>query len=191
MFELNNTKKTPVTDKYGPLFLRIRRTAIIAACIFFFLISGQVLLFLHEASALRQKMTELQQDIARRKNIHEIDKFEHEWANYTIEIVRAACVLDARSTWGKKLEILSRTIPRGLYLDFINGGAAPSGGRNRMVLETVDVTKGKRGKELALNFMEQLKKEKEFGRKIEINYEEWSTIDGKRQPLIQIYIELP
>lgn len=190
MFELNDTKETPVSDKYGLLFLRLRRTAIITACIFFVLIAGQILLLLHEASSLGQRITELQQDSARRNNIREIHGFEREWANYAIELTRAAHLLDARSTWGKRLEILSRTIPRGLYLDFINGGVAPAGGRNRMVLETVDATKGKRGKGLALNFMERLKKEKEFGGKIGINYEEWSTVDGKRQPLIQIYVEL-
>jgi hypothetical protein len=192
MYDLNDVKEKPAVGRQSLLFLKMRRITLLVTGILLVLLISGLLLLLRESSSLQQKITKLQQDISHYKSINAIDAIEREWVNYADDIARAAYLMDVRSAWGGRLSILSRTIPRGLCLDFVSASVLPSDrSRKLMTLETIVLTQERPGSELAGSFIEQLRNEKEYGREIKINYEQINDVDGQDMEYIQIQAKVP
>lgn len=192
MFELNVIRKRLLAEKSALLFLRLQRICALLTLAVIVLFAGRIVSLSHEEVALQGKITKLQGDIANSKGAYSVDALEREWTKYVGEIDMAKKAIDLRTSWGGRLAILSRVIPRGLFVDALVVSPWPSDSNKRMmVLDTVAYSKESQGFEIANNLMDELKKTKQYGDDVKILSQLTAEIDEKDMETIQIAVKLP
>jgi hypothetical protein len=187
MFELNVIKSKLVSDRNDLLLLRTRRLFSLAAFAVLALLVSRVVLLSRAVASQQAGITKLQTAIDLSKSVNGVNEMESEWQKYAGEIDQAARMVGARSSWGDKLGILSRALPRGLCLDVLSVSVASDDESKRLLkLDTVVFSKEKPGYELANSLMEGMKKTKRFGEEIKTNSQDITEIGGKDLQSISI-----